>query len=185
MKPKPRTLRRDTEGEPRISRMARMEKFGTSSVEVRPSARRRGAPVERDLRARFFGGAQVFHPGNAPRKAAFHPRSAPLNSGLIPAFRINGTNGMQSGVHGERARLACRAVRPARHTGRPQAFGTPWVATCIPRGRGIRHARRVRSPNHASLLFQPLCPVSLFLKDRIKTRSHNFLNRSELHPCHP
>ena len=47
----------------------------------------------------------------------------------------SGTNGMQSGVHGERARLACRAVRPARHTGRPQAFGTPWVATCIPRGR--------------------------------------------------
>jgi len=86
---------------------------------------------------------------------------------IIPAFRINGTNGMQSGVHGERARLACRAVRPARHTGRPQAFGTPWVATCIPRGRGIRHARRVRSPNHASLHFQPLFPVSLFLKDRI------------------
>jgi len=74
---------------------------------------------------------------------------------------------MPSGVHGERARLACRAVRPARHTGRPQAFGTPWVAACIPRGRGIRHARRVRSPNHASLLFQPLFPVSIFLKDRM------------------
>ncbi len=97
----------------------------------------------------------------------FSSFKTPEISNLIPAFRINGTNGMQSGVHGERARLACRAVRPARHTGRPQEFGTPWVAACIPRGRGIRHARRVRSPNHAMLLFQPLFPVSIFLKDRI------------------
>ncbi len=103
----------------------------------------------------------------ALEKMCFSSFKTPEISKLIPAFRINGTNGMQSGVHGERARLACRAVRPARHTGRPQAFGTPWVAACIPRGREIRHARRVRSPNHAILLFQPLFPVSLFLKDRM------------------
>jgi hypothetical protein len=84
---------------------------------------------------------------------------------------------MESGVHGERARLARRAVRPARHTGRPQAFGTPWVAACIPRERGILHASRVRSPNHAILLFQPLFPVSLFLKNRI--RNSGAVNISE------
>jgi hypothetical protein len=82
-------------------------------------------------------------------------------------------------VHGERVRLARRAVRPARHTGRPQAFGTPWVATCIPRGRGIRHARRVRSPKHAMLLFQPLFPVSLFLKDRVLIRLPDTLRRTD------
>jgi hypothetical protein len=102
---------------------------------------------------------------------------------IIPSFRINGTKGMQSGVHGERARLACRAVRPARHTGRPHAFGTPWVAACIPRGRGIQHARRVRSPNHASLLFQPLFPVSLFLKDRVsRWREHRFSFENGIRP---
>jgi len=167
-------------------------------------------------------------PPPPPGRIPFWTRSGGSRHRLIPAFRINGTQGKPSGVHGERARLArravrparhtgrpqafgtpwvavciprgrglyartvrrrrkhhltgrkesraaCmgsarlarRAVRPARHTGRPQAFGTPWVAACIPRGRGIRHARRVRSPNHAMLLFQPLFPVSIFLKDRI------------------
>jgi hypothetical protein len=106
-------------------------------------------------------------PPPPPGRIPFWTRSGGSRHRLIPAFRINGTQGKPSGVHGERARLARRAVRPARHTGRPQAFGTPWVAACIPRGRGIRHARRVRSPNHAMLLFQPLFPVSIFLKDRI------------------
>ena len=46
-----------------------------------PASRRRGAPVERDLRARFFGVAQAFHPGNAPRRSRSTSRhSAPLNS---------------------------------------------------------------------------------------------------------
>jgi hypothetical protein len=46
-----------------------------------PASRRRGAPVERDLRARFFGGAQAFHPGNAPgRSRSTSRRSAPLQS---------------------------------------------------------------------------------------------------------
>ena len=46
-----------------------------------PASRRRGAPVERDLRARFFGVAQAFHPGNAPgRSRSTSRRSAPLHS---------------------------------------------------------------------------------------------------------
>ena len=115
----------------------------------------------------------------AREKMCFSSFKTPEISNLIRAFRINGTNGMQSGVHGERARLARRAVRPARHIGRPQAFGTPWVAACISRGRGLRHARRVRSPNHASLLFQPLFPVSLFLKDRVLIRLPDTLRRTD------
>ena len=75
-------------------------------------------------------------------------------------------------MHGERVRLARRAVRPARHTGRPQAFGTPWVATCIPRGRGIRHARRVRSPCTPSRFSSPQLSL-LILNPATKTALFN------------
>ena len=48
-----------------------------------PASRRRGAPVERDLRARFFGVAQAFHPGNAPG-GRVPPAGAPRRSTRKP-----------------------------------------------------------------------------------------------------
>ena len=48
-----------------------------------PASRRRGAPVERDLRARFFGVAQTFHPGNAPG-GRVPPAGAPRRSTRKP-----------------------------------------------------------------------------------------------------
>ena len=46
-----------------------------------------------------------------------------MESRIIPSFRMNETRGKQSGVHLGSARAsACRAVRPARHTGRPLVF---------------------------------------------------------------
>jgi hypothetical protein len=71
-------------------------------------------------------------------------------------------------IVGEHTRLGCCWTRLASSTlraKRPRTFGSPGCARCFPRGRGKRHARRVRSPfqlrNSSSLGF----PVRESLSD--------------------
>jgi hypothetical protein len=71
---------------------------------------------------------------------------------------------MQDRMRGERARLACRAVRPRAaqraSTGIRNALGRRVYSA-----RARNTAREARAlPNHVVLLSQPLFTVSLFLK---------------------
>ena len=75
---------------------------------------------------------------------------------------------MQDSMHGERARLACRAVRPrAAHRAATRIRNA--LGRRVYSARARNTAREARAlPNHAVLLSQPIFPVSLFLKVGIK-----------------
>ncbi len=100
----------------------------------------------------------------AREKMCFSLFKTPEISKLIPAFRINGTNGMQSGVHGERApRAPCRAPRAAHRasTGIRNALGRRVYSA---RARNTaREARALPQPRHAA--FSALIP-SLHISER-------------------
>ena len=108
---------------------------------IMPERTQRGKELWESLNASHF----KHHQGTAEFQSEYRkskPTSAPgrWKPALIPAFRINETHWKKSGLY-------WGSARAARHTGHPPAFGRPRVRTCIPRGRGMPHARRVRSPN--------------------------------------